>query len=66
MDWEENGVKWTNGCIEQALDVAADAILRRARVLEAHDADVAERLRVLVLNLDPDLCLRPEEKGQSA
>ncbi len=57
-------MKWTNGTIEQALDVAADAILRRARVLEANDSEIAERLRVLVLNLDSELFLKAEEKGR--
>ena len=46
--------------LDQALEVAADAILRRARVLEGQDPEVAEVLRTIVTNLEVDFCFTPE------
>lgn len=37
---------------EQALDVAEDAILRRARILDGQEPEVATELRELVKRLD--------------
>jgi len=36
---------------ESALEVAVDAICRRARILDGQDPDVAEALRLLAANL---------------
>lgn len=55
LRWE-----WTK---ESALEVAVDAICRRARVLEGQDPDVAEALRVLAANLDMESF---EKKGTVA
>lgn len=40
---------------DSVIEVAADAILRRARVLDAQDPEIAHGLRSLVLNLRPDM-----------
>lgn len=41
---------------EQTLEVVFDAVLRRARLVDALEPELAERLRNVVLHLQPEMC----------
>lgn len=48
-------VSFSNESVDSALDVAVDAIARRARLLEAAEPEVARALRTLATNIHPGL-----------
>lgn len=50
----------TDDAIDQALDVAADAILRRARTYDGTEPELARALRNIAINMHPSLCMEPK------
>jgi hypothetical protein len=61
---DEAEMKYTTGLIEETLDVATDALKRRARVLQGQDPEIADKLLLLASRLEPGL-LAPERKGRA-
>jgi len=51
---------------DSALEVAEDAILRRARILDGQDPEIAEALRTLVTRLKPSMTVTNDEMRRHA
>ena len=50
---------------ENALEVAADAILRRARTYDGTEPELAHALRNIVINMHPLLCMEPKRFAEA-